>query len=99
MYTIQSLWTMAREQLDVTVVIFDNRSYRILRGELNNMGGPEPGENASRMLDLDGPELNWPAMGLAHGVPGVAVDTLSGFEQALNRANATAGPSLIALRI
>ncbi|HEY7804568.1 MAG TPA: acetolactate synthase large subunit [Orrella sp.] len=99
MYTIQSLWTMAREQLDVTVVIFDNRSYRILRGELNNMGGPEPGVNASRMLDLDGPELNWPAMALAHGVPGVAVDTLSGFEQALNRSNETPGPSLIALRI
>ena len=99
MYTIQSLWTMAREQLDVTVVIFDNRSYRILRGELTNMGGPAPGVNASRMLDLDGPELDWPSMARAHGVPGAAVDTLSGFEQALKRSNETPGPSLIALRI
>jgi acetolactate synthase I/II/III large subunit len=99
MYTIQSLWTMAREELDVTAVIFDNRSYRILRGELNNMGGPEPGVNASRMLDLDAPELDWVSMAKAHGVPGMATDTLSGFEQALKKATATPGPSLIALRI
>ncbi|MCD8517573.1 MAG: acetolactate synthase large subunit [Burkholderiaceae bacterium] len=99
MYTIQALWTMAREALDVTVVVFDNRSYRILRGELTNMGGPAPGVNASRMLDLDGPELDWVSMAKAHGVDGVSADSLSGFEQALNRANATPGPSLIALRI
>lgn len=99
MYTIQALWTMAREGLDVTVVIFDNRSYRILRGELNNMGGPAPGVNASRMLDLDGPELDWVSMARAHGVPGAVADTLSGFERALNNANTTPGPSLIALRI
>ncbi|UOD49577.1 acetolactate synthase large subunit [Orrella daihaiensis] len=99
MYTIQALWSMAREGLDVTVVIFDNRSYRILRGELNNMGGPAPGVNASRMLDLDGPELDWVSMAKAHGVPGTTADTLSGFEKALNHANATPGPSLIALRI
>lgn len=99
MYTIQSLWTMAREQLDITTVIFDNRSYRILRGELTNMGAPPPGVNASRMLDLDAPELDWVSMAKAHGVPGVATDTLAGFEDALKRANASAGPSLIALRI
>lgn len=99
MYTIQSLWTMAREQLDVTVVIFDNRSYRILRGELTNMGGPAPGVNASRMLDLDQPQLDWVAMARAHGVPGVATETLAGFEAALKRANSTPGPNLIALKI
>jgi len=99
MYTIQALWTMAREQLDITTVIFDNRSYRILRGELNNMGGPEAGLNASRMLDLDTPELDWVCMAKAHGVPGMATDTLSGFDAALKRANATPGPSLIALKI
>ena len=99
MYTIQSLWTMAREQLDVTVVIFDNRSYRILRGELINMGGPEPGVNANRMLDLDAPGLDWVAMAKGHGVPGTTADTLAEFEDALKRANATPGPSLIALRI
>lgn len=99
MYTIQALWTMAREALDVTIVIFDNRSYRILRGELANMGAPAPGANASRMLDLEDPQLDWVSMARAHGVAGVAIDTLSGFEQALKRANDTPGPSLIALRI
>ena len=99
MYTVQSLWTMAREQLDVTVIIFDNRSYRILRGELLNMGGPEPGQNADRMLNLDAPDLDWVSMAKGHGVPAVGVDTLAGLEQAIKRANATPGPSLIALRI
>lgn len=99
MYTVQALWTMAREQLNITVVIFDNRSYRILRGELANMGGPQPGENARRMLDLDAPDLDWVSMAKAQGVPGVCVDTLAGFDQALKKANASQGPSLIALRI
>lgn len=99
MYTIQALWTMAREQLNVTTVIFDNRSYRILRGELANMGGPAPGVNAARMLDLDQPDLDWVSMAKGHGVPAVRVDSLSGFDQALRRANATPGPSLIALRM
>jgi acetolactate synthase-1/2/3 large subunit len=99
MYTIQALWTMAREQLNVTTVIFDNRSYRILRGELSNMGGPKPGVNAARMLDLDQPDLDWISLAKGHGVPAVAVNTLSGFDEALRRANATPGPSLIALRM
>lgn len=99
MYTIQALWTMAREQLNVTTVIFDNRSYRILRGELTNMGGPAPGVNAARMLDLDQPYLDWVSMAKAHGVPAVSVDTLAGFDDALRRANETPGPSLIALRM
>jgi acetolactate synthase-1/2/3 large subunit len=99
MYTIQALWTMAREQLNVTTVIFDNRSYRILRGELANMGGPAPGVNAARMLDLDQPDLDWVSMAKGHGVPAVRVDSLSSFDQALRRANATPGPSLIALRM
>ncbi len=99
MYTIQSLWTMAREQLDVTVIIFDNRSYRILRGELTNMGGPQPGDNANRMLNLDAPDLDWVAMAKGHGVPAVATDSLSGLVQAVKKANASPGPSLIALRI
>lgn len=99
MYTVQALWTMAREQLNVTVVIFDNRSYRILRGELTNMGGPQPGENARRMLDLDAPNLDWCSMAKAHGVPAVRAQTLAEFDVALKRANATQGPSLIALKI
>ena len=97
MYTIQSLWTMARENLNVTVVIFSNRSYRILRGELNNMGGPAPGENARRMLDLDQPWLDWVSLAKGHGVPGIAVDSLEGLQAAMKRANQEQGPHLIEL--
>lgn len=97
MYTIQSLWTMARENLNVTVVIFSNRSYRILRGELNNMGGPAPGENARRMLDLDQPWLDWVSLAKGHGVPGVAVDSLASLQSAMQGANQAQGPHLIEL--
>ena len=97
MYTIQSLWTMAREQLDVTVVIFANRSYRILRGELTNMGGPAAGINAARMLDLDKPNLDFVAIAKGHGVPGVQVDNLEDLAAALRVAAQEKGPKLIEL--
>jgi acetolactate synthase-1/2/3 large subunit len=97
MYTIQSLWTMAREQLDVTVVIFANRSYRILRGELANMGGPAPGENARRMLDLDRPNLDFVSLAKGHGVAGTQVNSLEGLADALRIAARERGPRLIEL--
>ena len=97
MYTLQALWTMAREQLDVTVVIFANRSYRILRGELANMGGPEAGENAKRMLDLDRPFLDWVSLAKGHGVAGSQVTTLEGFASAMRVAAKEKGPRLIEL--
>mgnify|MGYP003471450006 CR=1 FL=1 len=62
MYTLQSLWTMAREGLDVTVVIFANRGYQILRDELAAVGVREVGRNISRMFDVEGPELDWVAL-------------------------------------
>jgi acetolactate synthase-1/2/3 large subunit len=97
MYTLQALWTMAREQLDITVVIFANRSYRILRGELANMGGPEAGENAKRMLDLDRPFLDWVSLAKGHGVAGHQVTTLEGFASAMRIAAKEKGPRLIEL--
>jgi acetolactate synthase-1/2/3 large subunit len=97
MYTLQALWTMAREQLDITVVIFANRSYRILRGELANMGGPEAGENAKRMLDLDRPFLDWVSLAKGHGVAGSQVTTLEGFASAMRLAAKEKGPRLIEL--
>jgi acetolactate synthase-1/2/3 large subunit len=97
MYTVQALWTMARENLDVTVVIFANRSYRILRGELANMGGPEAGENAKRMLDLDRPFLDWVSLAKGHGVAGTQVTTLEGFANAMRIAAKEKGPRLIEL--
>src|SRR5205085_5591418 len=62
MYTLQSLWTMARENLDITVLVFANRSYNILKGELANVGAGNPGRKAIDMLTLDRPDLDWVAL-------------------------------------
>ena len=63
MYTVQALWTQAREGLDVTTVLFSNRTYQILRGELANVGAGNPGRKALDMLDLGNPDIDW--VGLA----------------------------------
>ena len=73
MYTIQSLWTMAREQLDVTVVIFNNRSYAILNIELQRVGADGGGGPKARsQLDLEGPNLDFVKLAEGMGVPAVA---------------------------
>ncbi len=95
MYTLQSLWTMARESLDVTVVIASNRAYRILQAELGRAGIFEPGPKAASLTDLTHPELDWVSLAKGMGVPGVAVDTAEGFAEAFRRAVAEPGPSLI----
>src|SRR5207248_125680 len=59
MYTIQSLWTMARERLDVTVVILNNRAYRILGVELGRVDGQSAGPRAKAQLDLGDPDLDF----------------------------------------
>jgi len=95
MYTIQSLWTMARERLDVTVVILANRGYRILRAEMEAMGKPEPGRNARAMMDVAEPELDFVALAKGHGVDAVRVATGEALEAALAEALAVPGPRLI----
>jgi acetolactate synthase-1/2/3 large subunit len=70
MYTLQALWTQAREGLDVTTLLFSNRSYAILRGELANVGAGNPGRKALDMLDLGHPDLDWVALAGGMGVPG-----------------------------
>ena len=67
MYTIQALWTMARENLDITVVIWANRSYRILVGELANVGAGNPGRKALDMLDIGRPRHELRRNGARHG--------------------------------
>ena len=71
MYTVQALWTQARERLDVTTVLFSNRKYQILLGELANVGA-NPGRTALEMLDLGNPDLDWPKAGQGHGRRGRA---------------------------
>ena len=69
MYTIQSLWTQAREGLDITTIIFANNSYAILKAEYANMGAGAPGPQALAMIDIDRPRIDWQAMAKAWACP------------------------------
>jgi acetolactate synthase I/II/III large subunit len=95
MYTVQALWTMAREKLDVTTVVFANNSYNILRGELTNVGVRNPGPRAVDMLSLSRPDLDWVAMAKGMGVDGQRVDTAEGLAKALTVGLRAKGPYLI----
>ena len=95
MYTVQALWTLAREGLDVTVVIFANRSYNILRGELTNVGVQNPGPRAIDMLSLDRPTLGWVEMARGMGVEASRVEDTQALARALEDGLATPGPVLI----
>lgn len=96
-YTLQALWTMARENLDVTVVIFANRSYNILRGELANVGAGNPGPRAIDMLTLDRPDPDWVALAKGHGVAAERVEDMAAFARAFRGALREKGPRLIEL--
>ncbi len=96
MYTLQALWTMARANLDVTVVLFANRSYAILHGELRSMGAT-PGQSAQDMLTLDRPFLDWTQLARGQGVEAARAETLEEFAQQLKRAFSRKGPYLIEL--
>lgn len=99
MYTIQSLWTQAREGLNVTTVIFANRSYAILKAEFANMGAGTPGARALAMIDIDRPSINWLAMASSMGVPGIAVESAEAFTRALSDSVRVPGPQLIEVRL
>jgi len=95
MYTLQALWTQAREQLDVVTVVFANRSYAILHGELRSVGAAAPGENARRMLDLDNPALQWTQLAAGMGVESGRATTAESFCELLRAAVSRRGPFLI----
>jgi acetolactate synthase-1/2/3 large subunit len=95
MYTIQSLWTMAREGLDVTAVIFNNRSYAILNIELQRVEAQGAGPRAKSQLDLAGPDLDFVQIADGMGVPAVRVDSGEELVAALDRAVSEPGPHLI----
>jgi acetolactate synthase I/II/III large subunit len=95
MYTLQALWTQAREGLDVTTLIFANRSYAILRGELANVGAGNPGRKALDMLDLGHPDLDWVGLARAMGVPGIRAATMEEFNRGLAEGIAAPGPFLV----
>ncbi len=99
MYTLQALWTMAREGLNVKVLILANRSYQILRGEFASVGAGQPGQRATDMLNIDRPALDWVALAKGHGVQARRVDDLDALATAFRRALASPGPFLIELWI
>ncbi|MFZ4288754.1 acetolactate synthase large subunit [Variovorax sp. HJSM1_2] len=99
MYTIQSLWTQARESLDITTIIFANNSYAILKAEYSNMGAGVPGARALSMIDIDRPRIDWLAMAKSMGVPAVAVDTAESFYKAMVDSAREPGPRLIEVRL
>jgi acetolactate synthase-1/2/3 large subunit len=100
MYTVQSLWTQARENLDVTTVIFSNRAYAILRVELSRTGAKdlmaEGDTKALSMFDLSNPNIDWVKMAEAMGVEAVRVSTLEDFSSAFQSAMKQQGPRLVA---
>ena len=95
MYTNQALWTQAREQLDVTNIIFANQSYSILQVEFGRVGAHNPGPKAMSMLDLRNPELNWVSLADGMGMPAWRVRTVAEFVTAYRASLAMSGPSLI----
>ena len=95
MYTVQALWTQARERLDVTTIIFANQKYSILQIEFGRVGAHNPGPKAMSMLDLGNPELNWVSLAEGMGVPASRVKTAEEFNKALAESLRTPGPTLI----
>ncbi|MFA7262482.1 MAG: acetolactate synthase large subunit [Caulobacter sp.] len=96
MYTVQSLWTLAREQLDVVVVVFANSAYRILGVEFTRTGsGDKPGAASRKLLDLGDPLIDWVALGQSLGVPSERCVTGEQFDRAFAAAIAAPGPHLI----
>lgn len=98
MYTLQTLWTQARERLPVTTIILSNRRYDILIGEYRNVGAT-PGPTAMRMLDLGDPALGWVEMARGMGVEAARATTLEGCADLLRASFATPDPFLIELAI
>jgi acetolactate synthase-1/2/3 large subunit len=99
MYTLQSLWTQAREGLDVTTVLYDNRSYAILNIELGRVGAGAGGPRAQSLLDLSNPTLDWVALARGMGVDATRPDNAEEFTDALERSLREPGPHVVVVTI
>ena len=99
MYTIQSLWTQAREGLDVVTIVFANRIYQILRGEFDGVGAGEPGQRALDMLKIDRPTIDFVSLARGMGVEARAVTSAGELNKALAEAIAEPGPRLIEVQM
>ena len=95
LYTLQALWTEARESLNVTTLICSNRSYNILNMELVRAGIESPGQSTRSLIALDNPSIDWVKIAEGFGVPAVSVNTAEGLVKELVNALAEPGPHLI----
>jgi acetolactate synthase-1/2/3 large subunit len=95
MYTAQALWTMARENLRITIVIFANRTYAVLKREFSNLGVGNPGPRALDLFEIGRPDLDWVSLAKGMGVPGTRVSSLDVFGKALREGFESDGPMLI----
>jgi acetolactate synthase-1/2/3 large subunit len=95
MYTLQALWTMAREGLHVTTVVFANRDYAVLKREFSYLGISSPGARALDMFEIGRPNLDWVRLAKGMGVPGTRVNSLDTFGKALQAGLDAEGPTLI----
>jgi acetolactate synthase-1/2/3 large subunit len=96
-YTLQALWTQAREGLDVVTLLCSNRAYRILQIELGRAGIAEPGPKARALTNLDAPTLDWCSLARGFGVPAERVEDCDALETALARVFAEPGPAFLEL--
>src|SRR5919107_3682516 len=99
MYTVQALWTQAREGLDVTTILLNNRSYAILKRELSNLGAGDAGRRALDMMELDRPALDWVGLARGMGVEGGRAKTMEELERQLAAGLSSEGPYLIDLML
>lgn len=95
MYTLQALWSMAREGLSVTTVILANNQYAVLKREFGGLGVGAPGPRATNFLDIGRPNIDWVSLAKGMGVPATRTTSTEEFAQALRRGFEGAGPSLI----
>jgi acetolactate synthase-1/2/3 large subunit len=98
-YTISALWTMARENLNVTTVLINNSAYAILRLELARVGAEGGGPKANDLLDLSRPNMDFAKIAEGFGVPATVATTCEELAEQFSRAIAEPGPHLIDARI
>ena len=96
MYSLPALWTQARERLDVINVVFANRAYKVLFGEMAGVGA-SAGPAARRLMELNDPPLDWVRLSEGHGVEAARADTMERFDEIFASALARRGPMLIEL--
>ena len=99
MYTVQALWTQARENLNITNIIFVNNSYEILKIELDRVGAVKTGDRAQSMLSLENPKIDWSKLSQSMGVPSHIPTTVEEFTKAFNNSIKESGPSLIIISL